>query len=127
MTGKQLKTRSNTASKLQKKRVGIPFKSGFDPRRNLKGRPKSFDELRELFQSIAEDEIEIDGKKMTRAQAIGIMMTTQPDKFEKFLEFAYGKVPLSSIVDITSGGKAITWKTFIQNDSDDTKPEASNE
>lgn len=119
--------RSNTANKLQKKKVGIPFKSGFDARRNLNGRPKVFDELRALFQDIAHDEIEIDGKKMTRAQAIGILMTTQPDKFEKFLEFAYGKVPLSSIVDITSGGKPITWKDFITNANSDSDSGSSSE
>ena len=122
------KTLSNTEKKVSTHKRNtsglIPFKSGYDPRRNTKGRPKSFDELRELFQKIAHDEVEVDGKKMTRAEAIGILMTTDKDKMEKFLEFAYGKVPLSQIVDITSGGKPIGWKDFINGDDSDTNTEA---
>jgi hypothetical protein len=115
------KKSSNTAKKLQpKKKVpGIPFKSGFDARRNLHGRPKAFDELRKLFQEIAEDEITVDGKKMTRAQAIGIMMTTQPDKFKDFLEYAYGKVPLPQIIKVDDS-KSISWKEFINGNGTDS-------
>ena len=119
-TDKKVSTHKRNTSGL------IPFKSGYDPRRNTKGRPKAFDELRELFQDIAHDEVVIEGKKMTRVQAIGLLMSSSPDKFQQFLEYAYGKVPLSQIVDITSGGKPIGWKDFIDNASDDTDTEASN-
>ena len=106
------KSLSNTVKKVSTHKRNtsglIPFKSGYDPRRNAKGRPKVFDELRELFQEIAHDEVKVDGKKMSRIQAIGLIMSSSPDKFKEFLEFAYGKVPLSQIVDITSGGKPIS-------------------
>ena len=64
-----------------------------DPRINRNGRPKSFDQLRALFQSIAEDEITIQGKTYTRAEAIGIAMSMDKKLMREFLEFAYGKVP----------------------------------
>lgn len=89
--------RSNTERKVSTHKRNtsglIPFKSGYDPRRNLKGRPKSFDELRELFQKVAHDEVTVDGKKMTRAEAIAILMTTDKNMMKEFLEYAYGKVP----------------------------------
>ena len=95
-----------------------PFVKG-DPRINRNGRPKSFDQLRELFQQIASEEVEnYDGKKVTRAEAIGMIMASDKRLMREFLEFAYGKVPLSQIVDITSGGKPLNWKDFINNDDD---------
>lgn len=125
MTLKTGKSRSNTVKKVSKRNTSglIPFKPGYDPRRNTKGRPKSFDQLRELFQQIAEDNIEVDGIKMTRAEAIALTMTSDKKLMREFLEFAYGKVPLSQIVDITSGGKAISWNMFINNDNDDDPTE----
>lgn len=70
-----------------------PFEKGDDPRRNLNGRPKSFDQLRELFQEIAAEETTSRGKKMTRARFIGITMSTNKKQMKDFLEFAFGKVP----------------------------------
>jgi hypothetical protein len=124
-----MKPRSNTVrkvSKPQKRNTSglVPFKPGFDPRRNTKGRPKSFDQLRDLFQMIAEDKVKIDGVEMTRAEAIGLAMTSDKKLMREFLEFAYGKVPLSQIVDITSGGKPLNWKLFINGSDSDTNSEA---
>lgn len=90
--------RSNTEKKQRKMNPKSlenlkPFESGDDPRRNRNGRPKSFDQLRALFQNIAEDEIVIQGKKYTRAEAIGIAMSMDKKLMRDFLEFAYGKVP----------------------------------
>ena len=94
-----------------------PFKKGFDERRNTNGsRPKSFDELRTLAQKIAGESFD---DKKTVIEQILETMTHDKRLMKDFLEFAYGKVPLSQIVDITSGGKAITWKTFINDNSDD--------
>src|SRR3990170_6666304 len=118
MKGKT-KKHSNTVSKQSEEdkkdqyRGLIPFKPGFDPRRNTKGRPKSFDQLRELFQMIAEDNIEVEDTKLTRAEAIGLAMSSDKKLMREFLEFAYGKVPLSQIVDITSGGKPLVWRDFV--------------
>lgn len=92
------RNRSNTEKKQRKMNPKSlenlqPLKPGFDPRRNMNGRPKSFDQLRNLFQDIASEEIEIQGKKYTRAQAIGIAMSMDKKLMREFLEFAYGKVP----------------------------------
>lgn len=94
-----------------------PFQKGHDPRRNLKGRPKSFDQLRDLAQQLANEKI---GEgNITIVQDILHKMATDKKLMKDFLEFAYGKVPLSQIVDITSGGKALNWMQFINNDNDD--------
>lgn len=104
------KNNSNAVNKHKKQRTyppkGVippqvkPFKSRaenngqIDPRINVKGRPKSFDELRSLFQEIAHENIEMsDGKKVTRARAIGLMMSMDKKLMREFLEYAFGKVP----------------------------------
>lgn len=92
-----------------------------DPRINRNGRPKSFDQLRSLFQDIASQEIVIQGKKYTRAQAIGIAMSMDKKLMREFLEFAYGKVPQA--VDVTSKGEQIKGYTVISPDDWGKKPE----
>lgn len=72
--------------------TGKGFVKG-DPRINRNGRPKSFDQLRALFQNIAEEEITLNGKKYTRAEAIGLAMSADKKLMREFLEYAYGKVP----------------------------------
>lgn len=92
-----------------------------DERINRKGRAKSFDELRALFQDIANEEVTDKEGKITRIRQIGLKMSKA--QLKDFLEFAYGKVPLSQIVDITSGGKPIGWKAFINGDDESTDTE----
>ena len=90
------KKRSNTTPNNAPKKPGGVTGKGFvkgDPRINRNGRPKSFDQLRALFQSIAEDEVIVEKKKRTRAEAIGIAMSMDKKLMRDFLEFAYGKVP----------------------------------
>lgn len=86
-----------------------PFKKGkgvdIDPRINTKGRPKSFDQLRALFQGIGEQPIVINGKTYTRAEAIGLAMSADKKLMRDFLEYAYGKVPQA--VDVTTKGEKI--------------------
>lgn len=109
----------NSLKNLEKRK---PFVKG-DPRikPNPGGRVKSFDDLRALFQEIAN---EIDPKtKKKRIEKIGETLASDKRLMKEFLEFGYGKVPLSQIVDITSGGKPLNWMNFINNDSDDGSTE----
>jgi len=104
-----------------------PFKKGFDERRNLKGKPKSFDELRSFLQAIAHEEIKDGDETKTRIRRIAEAMISDKRLMKDFLEFAYGKVPLSQIVDITSGGKPLNWKSFIDGSDSDTNTETGSE
>ena len=78
-----------------------PFTKG-DPRINRKGRPKSFDALRELAQQIAHEgaqqggqPIVINGHTVTVAEAILRSWATSknPQLQRAFVEVAFGKVP----------------------------------
>lgn len=77
------------------------FKKG-DARINRKGRPKSFDALRELAQQIAHEEakgkdgqIIINGKIATVTEVILRSWATSKDPRQQqaFIEIAYGKTP----------------------------------
>ena len=74
-----------------------------DPRINRKGRPKSFDALRELARVIADEKVvSKDGQvAMTRVEIILREMASSKDPRYKvaFLEIAYGKVPTA--IDVT--------------------------
>jgi hypothetical protein len=50
--------------------VGRPFTKGGDPRRNTRGRPRTFDALRELCQKICHEKITLDGESLTRLEGI---------------------------------------------------------
>ena len=78
-----------------------PFKKG-DPRINRKGRPKSFNGLRELARIIADEKAKsgnntlvIDGHSVTVVEAIMRSWAMGKDKRKQqaFIEIAYGKVP----------------------------------
>ena len=75
-------------------------------KRNTKGRPKNFDQLRALAQKIAALPLS-DEDKRTRIEAMLVLMSSSRNPADRrlFLEYAYGK-PREE-VDITSGGKAI--------------------
>jgi hypothetical protein len=93
--GAQENVCSNTAPK-QHKIPGRPFVKGIDPRRNLKGRPRTFDETRTLAQSIAHETLTLSsGKRMTIAEAIlrQWAASDEPQLQKAFIEYAFGKVP----------------------------------
>lgn len=85
---------SNTAKKLH---PGLkPFAKGHDPRRNLKGRPKAFDFIREIAQSVAEEEIRTkSGDARKRIEEIVRKMADNPRFWPLFVELAYGIAPRS--------------------------------
>jgi hypothetical protein len=79
-----------------------------DPRINRKGRPKTFDALRELAQAISHEEatsngspIIINGHKVTVSEAIlrQWAQSKNPQLQRAFLEICYGKVPDDINVD----------------------------
>ena len=84
---------------MTKKVPGTPFKKG-DPRINRKGRPKDFNALRELTQSIAhkiatgkDGPMVVDGHIVTVTEAILRQWASSknPKLQMAFLEYAYGK------------------------------------
>ena len=75
--------------------VGKPFVAG-DPRINRRGRPKSFEQLRQLAQSIS-DEMVTD-KKGARIRLVEAILrswaeSTEPILQKAFMDYAFGKVP----------------------------------
>ena len=72
-----------------------PFKKGKDPRRNMNGRPKSFDVLRKLAQRVAgQDAVTKDGEILSRIELMFMAMSTSKNAADRrlFLEYAFGKV-----------------------------------
>ena len=104
---------SNTTPKQQGGATGKGFVKG-DPRINRKGRPKSFDALRELAQQIAHEEahtsdgqpVVIFGRKVTNAELILRRWLASKDARLQMhvMEIAFGKVPQSIEVSGADGG-----------------------
>jgi hypothetical protein len=72
----------------------IPFKKG-DVRINRAGRPRSFDALRKLAVKIAQEPVDENKEdSITRIEnLLRAYSNPRHPKSEKFLEYAYGKVP----------------------------------
>ncbi len=94
-------TDSNTESNSHRRSNGKPFVKG-DPRINRKGRPKSFDALRELAQQIAHETatragepLVIEGHIATVTEVIlrQWAQSKDPRLQQAFIQYAYGKVP----------------------------------
>jgi hypothetical protein len=92
---------SNTTAKQPGGATGKGFTKG-DPRINRKGRPKSFDQLRDLAQQIAHETakmggvvVTIDGHTATVAEVIlrQWAQSKNPQLQQKFIEVAFGKTP----------------------------------
>ena len=105
------KVHPNSLKNLEKRK---PFVKG-DPRIMPGRKAKSFDELRVLFQEIANEEIDKQ-TKMTRIEQIALTMSEK--QLKDFLEFAYGKVPLDTNVNLRA---EMTWKEFIEGNTEEKK------
>lgn len=101
-------TDSNTVPKQLK-----PFTKG-DPRINRKGRPRSFDALRELAQEIAHEIVRtqdgqpalVNGKPVTTVELVlrSWAQSKDPRKQQAFIEYAYGRVPTETEISGKDGG-----------------------
>jgi len=91
-----------------------PFKKG-DPRINRKGRPKSFDKLRELALSLAHETIETQQGPMTAVEVILRQMAKDPKQREIFLQYAFGKIPDKLQVDM-NGNITVIWPEDAPNE-----------
>jgi hypothetical protein len=85
----------DTVPKLSRPRGLRPFKKGHDPRRNLTGRPKSFEEFRKLVQSIMSETVDTKLGRMTAAEAMVryAVRSKDPALHRLLIEYAFGKVP----------------------------------
>jgi len=81
----------NTAGKLPRGK-GRPFQKGNDPRRNMMGRPRNFDEVRAVAQSIAH---ETEQNKLTAIENVlrEWRDSPEPSLQKAFVAYAFGKVP----------------------------------
>lgn len=94
-----------------------------DPRINRKGRPKTFDALRELAQQIAHETarkpdgepLVIEGHAVTVAEAVMRQWATSknPQLQRAFVEYAFGKVPDKQEVTGADGGEVKTQTRII--------------
>lgn len=97
-----------------------------DPRINRNGRPKSFDALRKLAQSLADEiardkdghPIIIEGHIATKAEMI--LRGLSDANPERFLEIGYGKVPTPLEVSGDMTTKVVI--TYADNHSDPAAP-----
>ena len=103
-----------------------PFKKGYDPRRNLRGVPKDTIKGRALIRKIGAELIHIEDKTtgesydITRAEAmIRLMYSSKAPADKQTLIKALWPGLVKDEVDLTSGGKQITWVQFIGTDDDD--------
>ena len=83
---------SNTAPKLQKRVPGRPFVKGIDSRRNLNGRPRSFDAVRALAQKLAREKVG-SGELAITDVLRSWRDSDEPSLQLAFVAYAFGKVP----------------------------------
>jgi hypothetical protein len=126
------KKSSKTAGNSKKKVPGKPFVKG-DARINRKGRPSTFNEFRKLAIDLAKEPlvdkngnpVTMPGQKdiTTRSKAILLQWAQSTDirKQEKFIEYAFGKVPQKTEHDLrsTDGSMSPSGIKWIGEDGED--------
>ena len=73
---------------------GRPFTKGGDPRRNTRGRPKTFDMLREIAQRIGGEKIQdANGETIMRVEEVlrRLACSKDPQALRIFLEYGFGR------------------------------------
>lgn len=114
-----------------------PFVKGYDPRRAIARVPKNTPKARELFRRIGAELLTIRERQangedveydITRLEAmIRLKFSSKQSKdFETILKALFPGL-LKEEVDVTSGGKPLTWKEFLADadtGADSEKPEA---
>ena len=123
---------SNTGENRKPKPGTFEKGAGKDPRINRKGRPKSFDAVRALFQSIAQEPIVqkdgthyvIDNHIVTIIEGIGRSWATSKNgQMQKaFVEVAYGQVPSVTRLEGQDGGPIQIMITRKTEGSDSATP-----
>ena len=120
---------SNTGENRKPKPGTFEKGAGKDPRINRKGRPKSFDAVRALFQSIAQEPIVqkdgthyvIDNHIVTIIEGIGRSWATSKNgQMQKaFVEVAYGQVPSVTRLEGQDGGPMVIKVIYENEDNAD--------
>lgn len=82
---------SNAGQKLKRQPPRTAFRPGFDPRRNLKGRPRSFDQARALAQEIVHRKLLSSDR--TVIEGIFEAWAKDPKHQLDLIQYAFGKVP----------------------------------
>lgn len=100
------KTAESKARQIEGLKNRVPFKAGFDPKRNLKGRPPKLPHLEALLAKVLGEEV----NNVTATERILISLRDQAIKgdvraIELFLDRGYGK--LTTKIDADIGGKVI--------------------
>ncbi len=107
---------SNATPKQHEPKLGGATGKGFvkgDPRINRKGRPRSFDALRQLAQEIAHEIVRtqdgqpalVNGKPITTVELVlrSWAQSKDPRKQQAFIEYAFGKVPTETEISGKDG------------------------
>ena len=102
------------------------FKKGYDPKRNMRGVPKDTIAMRKHMREIAAELIGSGDTEMTRLSAMLRQLWTSrnPAHNKLALQVLDPKI-LTEQVDVTTNGKSLNWKEFIDADSSD--PETDRE
>ena len=122
---------SNTAKKLQ---PGVPFKKGYDPRRNLRGVPKEAIQARKFFRKIGAELITIK-EKQNNGEDVEYEVTRLEDwvrskfggksskDFETVLKVLYPGL-LKEEVDVNNSGEVKVVIEYIDDQDTETTPSA---